>query len=116
MSSEETCSQGFLNDDIFEVIVFAVTNESRRLALKRTITVEQCRAWQSSVAKYEILHNLRLRRNITFCDSKKYHLRKAQISLLQSNNITKKISGANPIFFLQLVSCNYSSSLFLWSS
>ena len=42
MSSEETCSQGFLNDDIFEVIVFAVANESRRLALKRTITVEQC--------------------------------------------------------------------------
>ena len=65
MSSEETCSQGFLNDDIFEVIVFAVANESRRLALKRTITVEECVAWQSSVAKYEILHNLRLRRNIT---------------------------------------------------
>ena len=33
MSSEETCLQGFPNDDIFEVIVFAVANKSRRLAL-----------------------------------------------------------------------------------
>jgi len=32
ISSEKTCSQGFPNDDIFEVIVFAIANESRRLA------------------------------------------------------------------------------------
>ena len=100
MSSAETCLQGFPNDDIFGVIAFALVQiKAVGLRYKRTITVEQCRAWQSSVAKYKILHNLRLRRNIIFCDSKKYHLRKAQISLLQSNNITKKISGANPIFF-----------------
>ena len=81
MSSEETCSQGFLNDDIFELIVFAVANESHRLALsahnhcgnKVTVGIQRSEIWN--------IPQLRLRRNITFCASKKYHSSKARISL-----------------------------------
>ena len=38
--------------------------------------------------RYYNIPQLRLRRKITLCASKKYHLRKAQISLQRSCNIT----------------------------
>ncbi len=42
MSSEETCLQGFANDDIFGVIAFALVQiKAVGLRLKRTITVEE---------------------------------------------------------------------------
>ena len=44
MSSEETCLQGFPNDDIFGVIAFALVQiKAVGLRYKRTITVERKR-------------------------------------------------------------------------
>ena len=73
MSSEETCLQGFPNDDIFEVISFAFANESQTLSLLAHNHGESnALAWESSEAKYKILRNshevrisLRHSRNIT---------------------------------------------------
>jgi len=90
MSSEETCSQGFPNDDIFEVIEFAFMQmKAAGLRYQRTITVGAKRPWQSRrKPHFQIFRNshsvrisLRQRRNITFGASQKYHSRIARISL-----------------------------------
>ena len=50
--------------------------------------------------RYYNIPQLRLRRKIAFCASKKYHLRKAQISLQRSCNITDNKRALNRVLFI----------------
>ena len=53
MSSEETCLQGFPNDDIFGVIAFALVQiKAVGLRYRRTITVERSVGIQRRESKF----------------------------------------------------------------